>query len=82
MLRQHAAREGFNLAESDRLKAACPLKAKAKTADAAEKVQHAKLVHESPPWIKNRFSSPSIRSSSGGKAIMAGSCGISVIRSR
>jgi hypothetical protein len=45
MLRQHAAGERFNLAEGDGFKAARALKAKAETANAAEQVKDAKLLH-------------------------------------
>lgn len=43
VFRQHAARERFDLAEGDRLKAARPLKAQAEAADARKEIKHSEL---------------------------------------
>lgn len=45
VLRQHTAREFFDLAEGDRLKAASAFKPKAEPSDAAEKIEYAQLLH-------------------------------------
>jgi hypothetical protein len=44
VLREDATREGFNLAEGDRLEPTCALKAKAESADTTEKVEDAQHV--------------------------------------
>lgn len=49
MFRQNAAGEGFDFAEGNRFKATRPLKAKAESADAAEKVKDTQ--HHSPAPI-------------------------------
>ena len=49
MFRQNAAGEGFDFAKGDSFKAACSLKAKAESADAAEKVKDTQ--HHSPAPI-------------------------------
>tara|TARA_R110000796_G_scaffold35648_2_gene91468 strand:+ start:914 stop:1213 length:300 start_codon:yes stop_codon:yes gene_type:complete len=45
MFRQHPARVVFYLAERDGFKSACTFKAKAKTADSAEKIKDAEFGH-------------------------------------
>jgi len=59
MLRQNAAGEGFNFAEGDCFKATCPLKAKAKAANAAEQVKDTQLHSPAPmPIISIRYRQP------------------------
>lgn len=59
MFRQNAAGEWFNFAEGDGFKPACPLKAKAKAADAAEQVKDAQLHSPAPmPIISIRYRLP------------------------
>jgi hypothetical protein len=78
MFRQNAAGEGFNFAESDRLKSACPLKAKAKAADAAEQVKDTQLHSPAPmPIISIRYRQPNRQATPiMSRIILRPSCGL------
>jgi len=55
---EDAAREFLDLAEGEGLEPACPLKAQAEAADAAEKVEDPQLAHASHPNSQSAARAP------------------------